>query len=261
MKQCSDEEGHCVVYIHIPKTGGMTFYQILMRQFRDKTVQINNNKDIKIQFKNNPLAKCFMGHMSFKVSNYVKNPCQYISIVRHPVDRIVSLYSHIKLGDHPYSSIIKGMSLQEFVMGRITNETVNDMIRYICGRWNISDSYADDAPIDRNDFDMAKENIEKNFKMVGISERYDEFLVILKMMFGWGNMCYKKLNVTENKFSASEKDISVIQKVNNLDLELYEFIKYRFEKLLEKQNDQFWKDVKSFKNMNSFYQKMCKNHG
>ena len=65
----------------------------------------------------------------------------------------------------------------------------------------------------------AIENIEQHFSFVGLHERYDESLIILKQLFGWGVPYYKKKNVNASKKPTSTIDTATLQVINELNHE------------------------------------------
>ena len=75
-----------------------------------------------------------------------------------------------------------------------------------------------------------KNNIVNLFSVVGITEEYDKFLQQLKKTFGWNMKYYEKRLVTKNRPTINEISsdvLTIIKEANQMDIELYEFVKSR----------------------------------
>lgn len=103
---------------------------------------------------------------------------------------------------------------------------------------------------------LAKENIDKHFAVVGLTERFDETLILCQLAFNWKMPFYTKRNVTQKKADSSNMDaetLEVIRQYNALDIELYEYAQKRFEQQIQSYGDRFWQQLKSFQFYNQFY--------
>ena len=83
--------------------------------------------------------------------------------------------------------------------------------------------------------EIAKKNIEQHFSVVGLMERFDESLMLLKQHLGWKIPFYQPQNVNKKRpqEEADREVIKVIERTNELDLLLYEYVKERFEQQVE----------------------------
>jgi hypothetical protein len=85
------------------------------------------------------------------------------------------------------------------------------------------------------DLQTAKENMEKYFSVVGITEMYDESLFLMGQEYGWSNFDtnYKMKHVNSNRpvnEGLPEEVYEIIQKNNQLDKALYAFAKAELHK-------------------------------
>src|SRR5258707_15443325 len=89
-----------LIFLHIPKTAGMTLYEIISHQFPRESIYWvaghRNREDIQ-QFMEMPedqrqQYRCMMGHTIFGIHDYFIQPVEYLTILREPVDRIISHY-------------------------------------------------------------------------------------------------------------------------------------------------------------------------
>jgi hypothetical protein len=93
-----------LIFLHIPKTAGMTMYEIVSRQFPKEAIYWvaghRNGEDVQ-QFMDMPEEQrrrysCMLGHTSYGIHEYFLHPVDYLTILRRPVDRIISHYYYVK---------------------------------------------------------------------------------------------------------------------------------------------------------------------
>ena len=85
--------------------------------------------------------------------------------------------------------------------------------------------------VSESDLKEAKQKIDNRFAAVGITERFDESLLLMKRLFGWRQVYYQKRNVTKKRPRKEKIDQSTLQTIkshNHYDIRLYN---YAFEKL------------------------------
>lgn len=98
--------------------------------------------------------------------------------------------------------------------------------------------------------------MQNHFEVVGLTERFDESILLLQRAFGWRRPFYEKKNVgavrrQKDELPAATRDL--IARHNALDLELYEFARDRFEKSIAQLGANFPSDLRRFRRMNSYY--------
>ena len=81
---------------------------------------------------------------------------------------------------------------------------------------------------------MARQNLVKSFSVVGISERFEESLVLMARTFDWEIPFYKNCKVSKARPQIDPSTVDMIRDHNRLDVELYEFSKGLFEESLQK---------------------------
>jgi hypothetical protein len=82
--------------------------------------------------------------------------------------------------------------------------------------------------------DIAKENLTKSFSVVGISERFEESLMLMAKTFDWEIPSYENHKVAKTRPQIDPGVAEMIRDHNRLDLELYQFGKDLFEKGLQR---------------------------
>ena len=100
--------------------------------------------------------------------------------------------------------------------------------------------------------ERAKANLRKHFPIVGLTERFDETLVLLKRAFGWKHIYNFPRQVNRdrpNKESISPDTLNLIAKYNELDIQLYKYAEGMLDKLISDQGPDFEKELNTFRNL------------
>ncbi|WP_303982318.1 sulfotransferase family 2 domain-containing protein [Niallia circulans] len=238
-----EKQKRIIINIHIPKTAGSTLNSILNNQFKSEEKmdyysgdykkfieKVNKNKDLK----------CINGHFLFGLHNEISEPYSYVTMLRQPIDRVISTYYYIKrTPEHPIYNRVKKMSIGEFINTKDThaNYLVSNMqTTYISGKY---------PP----DLEEAKNNLLQHFDLVGITEMFDKSIFLMKKTFKWIDVNYKSMNVTNNRPSINQhsKDIiDLIKAKNQMDLELYEFGEFIFNQKIKNLDIKTQKELKGF---------------
>jgi len=258
-------EEKLLIFLHIPKAAGTTLYGIIEHQFPHNAIftigGVNIQKSIN-EFKNLPKKerqkiRCLRGHMPFGLHNYWTQSAIYITLLRHPVARIISHYYYVLRtpGHYLHNKVTsKKMSLSDYVDSGVSPELTNGQTRLISGVEKV-DSVNGNEPVSADILEVAKRNLN-HFAAVGLSERFDESLILFKRLLGWKNIFYVEQNVTRSRPSIQEisrQTIRIIENHNKLDLELYEFAKQKFEQLICEQGASFKSELRTFQRLNKVY--------
>ena len=177
------------------------------------------------------------GHMPFGLHEYLPEPTIYITMLRDPAARVVSGYYFARLRPHHYlyePIVGKNLDIEGYVSTGITKETDNGQIRFLTG-------HIDDIEIGgctRQLLEQAKASLIKHFAVVGLAERFDESLLLIKKKLGWNGLpLYEKRNVAEQRPPELPKHVlNIIRKHNELDYELYEWAAERLQRELERED-------------------------
>jgi hypothetical protein len=182
--------------------------------------------------------KAISGHHDFGIHEYFNRPFSYFSMVRHPVDRVVSLYYF--LASTPqylnYESV-KNMTLEEFVINNA--QAKNHQTSFFSGKNELN-------------LELAKKNLDTYFPIVGITEMFEESVFLLKRRYGWKNIVYKKSNVTKKRPNLKDVPLSTIKLIeenNRLDIELYNYVKTKLQKQLNTLTPAERNELQKYKNL------------
>lgn len=203
--------------MHIPKTAGATLSTVLRRQFppseRFDHIAYRDERmtQDKLVAEARVGVKCVLGHYLYGIHENFPSPHAYFTMLREPVERILSMYSYHKTQSHQMWA--RDATLAEFLVRH--GPATNRQTAYLCGLRC--------SP----DLEKAKENL-RSFAAVGITERFDDSLRLFQRTFCWADVSYERTNETIDRLrreDVSPKDIKSIEKRNELDAELYALAK------------------------------------
>jgi hypothetical protein len=238
-----------IIFMHIPKAAGQTVYGIIGRQYRREEILILKGNVGEIESPpSDAAAKIILGHVPFGFHRYLDGPSTYVTFLREPISRVHSLYRYIATSPrHHLHDRVSGVTLLEFVSGGIdAKEVENGQVRQVSG---LNEGVPDAATLAR-----AKQNLVESCRVVGLTERFDESLMLLKRTLGWRTPFYVPMNVTEGGPPSDARDaeaLRTIEQRNALDIELYRFACDLFEERVRKEGPWFRLDVSVFRVFNA----------
>ncbi|WP_448090730.1 sulfotransferase family 2 domain-containing protein [Pseudomonas azerbaijanoccidentalis] len=242
-------------YLHIPKTAGTSLTSFLDAQFdRSKICSAQLLPEL-FKLDSNSISKYdfFRGHLWFGLDSYVGKDLNYITMLRDPVQRTISWYSHVKRDVNAYrhDSVVKeNWSLFDFVTDKETQwDMVNAQTLFLAADLDYEKLYRDPVGYgravikgyaarnkDRELLELAKSRLEK-FMFFGITERMNHSLQLLSHVLDfYPQFSSQKLNVSENRpvdNEISSETILAIKEITSLDQELYDWAVKTFESRYE----------------------------
>jgi hypothetical protein len=232
-----------VIFLHIPKTAGTTLHNIIGRQYRASemhTMLLEVPESIKqflaLSEAERGQFKMIRGHMGYGLHKFIPRPCQYFTILRNPVARAISIYYYIKrTPSHFLYNIFKeeNLTLKDYVESGYSNMVDDGQTRMLAG----GDGNILEGVCTPEMFEQAKENLHRSFVLVGLTERFDESLLLLGHQFGWRKPFYRRKNVSPHRLekeALEPKILEAILAMNQYDLALYEYAQSLFEEQIEK---------------------------
>ncbi len=224
-----------LIFLHVPKTAGVSISRTIIRQFSEDEVYhvrspaherapvFSKDHGTIDDFRRFPEARrrryrLILGHMHFGFHAHVPGPCAYVTVLRDPVERLLSHFGQyrrmIENNELPGG---EGFSSFEKFCKTKRNATDNHQTRFLCGV--DFDSHARPENLER-----AKEHLRKHFRVVGTMERFDETVRVLHQAYGWPDLAHFRDNVGRGRLRREAVDsefLAYLEDLNSLDRELH----------------------------------------
>jgi Sulfotransferase family len=228
-----------LIFLHIPKTAGTTLNRIIEWQYDPRLIYTVDPYQIRAtasRLKTLPEARrrrlrVVRGHLLYGIHDCLPQGGTYITMLRDPVKRVLSSYQFIlRRPLHPLHRKLKGkeVGVEEFL--ELTANRQNLQTKMLAGMPYV-------GPCDEQTLAAAKEHVKSDFRVVGISERFEESLLLIAASFGWQIPYYENRKVSKNRPAVDPATIDLIRRYNPYDLDLYEFGQRRLAEDLAKNVD------------------------
>lgn len=292
-----------ILFLHIPKSAGTTLTTCLTENYYNKEDAVvdaspnerlrkfyeggifyypegfykspaENVPDYSIPFLSQPGLQVVTGHFSYGVHKHIQSESGYITMLRDPVERVISLYYHLLATN----MISEQISLDKFLDGVPIDGWLEDLADWypvkplydeneirrcsMCIVDNdqtrrISGMEPPFGECDEAMFEQACRNITERFIMVGLTERFDESLVMLGCKLGWKKEVryVPKLKNRAKPHLTKVPDhlIAKAELRNHWDRKLYEFACTLFDKGIEELGPRFSEKINQFSAANKNY--------
>ena len=243
-----------LIFLHIPKTAGTTLNRIIEWQYNPLSIFTIDPYGIRAtakRFKTLSEArrrrlKVVRGHLFYGIHEFLLQGASYITMLREPVARLVSTYRFIlRRPLHPLHRRFKVERLGVEDLIRLTPNRQNLQCRFIAGVGRIEDvdmltKPAEATPrgiCDERLLEIAKENLMRSFRVVGLTERFEESLLLMTTALGWKISFYENRKVSKIRSPVEPRLVELIREHNRLDIELYNFATKLFEENLRKNEE------------------------
>jgi hypothetical protein len=232
-----------LLFMHIAKTGGTSMRKALADAYRpEERAFIYEPADLRgavradafceLPSQQRNAYRLLMGHFPYGLHECLDRPFRYATVVRDPVDRVVSLYYHyrhlrgLRIGGRARQEQTKllaaNMSLQDWVFGQQRLATDNGMVRNLAGRRRVPFGRCPDDLLDE-----ALEHVERHFGLVLTVGQLDASPPLLRDLTGRDVRPVGRDNVNAKRSRLGDLDPEVLRRIrelNRLDVELYDRI-------------------------------------
>ena len=212
-----------LLFMHLGKTAGSTFKRALIPHFsssefflamrgRQDALGLHYFEDIQAAFAEDfsdgdAALKFVVGHLPFGTHTIFRRPARYISLVRDPVDRLVSQYYYLRSRDlrgWPAAPKFLRMTLLDYVSSHMSPDGYDGQTRALAGmvcREHVDCTDIDFPPATDVLWAQALENIERHFLFVAPHDEVDSAICIVARLFGLSieSVCAPFDNVTPNR--------------------------------------------------------------
>lgn len=232
-----------LLFLHLPKTAGSAVTDVVRGRFDPSEIRSVSGPDylaaerkiFAASAEDKATVRLVDGHFSFGLHRAFEQPARYYTIVRDPVDRLVSLYYYTRsTPSHPRCEQARSMSLADYALSGIHPEIENCQTRMLSGRQE-SNFIAGTEPCSEEDLQRAKQHLCERFVSVGLFEALDLSLYLLSRTMAWPTLRADRRNVTKARRSVEDlapDELAAARRVNAFDLQLYDFARARFREQL-----------------------------
>ena len=225
-----------LVFFHIPKTGGLTFLQIMSAHYPEDAILDARDERVlsrlkKMDSQHIGAYKVLSGHIPFSVLGLCPKDSMIITFLRDPLDNCLSLYNYEVARDQKYVKIEDSY---------LCNQNANDFqTRHILGR--------ELADVDE-DIEEAIFRLENHVSFTGITELFDQSILLLSKKLNWRTIIYKRVNV--GNYDKNSYHPSVLEKIEEFSLRdraIYSYMKKKLSNVILNQDHIFTKALLEYK--------------
>jgi Sulfotransferase family len=238
-----------VFFVHVMKTGGTTLFRNLRGNF--ELDELYPYRHLDIQFdgprvdvqhhlsvpyllglapERHSRIRVYTGHFPFVATELLGGPFTTVTLLRDPIERTISLLRQFRRKApwlDPSHPVMASHTLEEVYEQPIVFEPLIHNHQTKIFSMDASDepqSYMDVIAVDAARLDVAKRNLA-SIDVLGLTERYDDFLRDIEARFGWVIEPDARANATPASEiePVSEALRRRIAEDNPFDVELYEY--------------------------------------
>ncbi|XP_071829605.1 heparan sulfate 2-O-sulfotransferase 1-like [Apostichopus japonicus] len=251
-----------VIFNVLPKSGSRTLYSLALNVGKRHGVDVQNTMALTNETKSEKIGRLLedhsaatfvYSHLHYVDFNSTERNVVYISIVRDPIERLVSLYYYKRYGDSTEPGLFREKmdrlnlsrdTFDECVKRNgdcINSNLLEKTISHFCG----IDSEKSSAT-GKYCATEAKRNVRNKYLVVGVMEDYDGFIKVLERLLPdvfqgatdfyntFKTQHYFQIMKTKNKTGPSERVARELRKRMAKEYEFYEYVKREFELLKNK---------------------------
>jgi hypothetical protein len=213
-----------LLFQHIPKTGGTALSSRLHEYYGDPNYRWYHGPDGALQTLTEPdlSYKAIGGHFNMFLSKglNIERELVLITLLREPVDRVLSQYYYLKVAsEHPLCSIVNKYTIEEILTNNI-EECRPHFVNLLTYKLTME-------PETINGLNSAKENLS-SYTFFGFQNDIMGVEKFLGNLFGLSWFTIPLLNPNKGRVQlpdVSKKTIELIREYNQDDVELYNYAK------------------------------------
>lgn len=185
----------------------------------------------------------------------------YVGIIREPASHFVSAASYYGF----YKNLLSVIG-EDGITSPVSKYLQNPA-QFRVNKFFVNNRMSFDFGIPSNEFLNAQyvsdyiNEIDEDYGLVMIMERFSESLVLLKRLLCWStkDILYVPLNAQKNgpAFELTDSDHQLLREYNSADFRLYDHFKVKFDATIESLGEDFISEVKSFKRVQESVSRFC----
>jgi hypothetical protein len=231
-----------VIFLHLPKTAGTTLNRLIEWEY--PLSQMYSVDPVLFEWSAVHLrrlpkrrllkTRIFKGHMLFGLHEVLPQASTYITVLRDPVERVLSAFYYMR--SYKLHPLYWKFRRENWTIERFVERSTRDNVqcKVIAGA-----NYH--APCTEDVLKSALDNLTRFFSVVGLSERFEESLALMKLRFGWKLKSYSSFNVTRSRPKRDDLPRATLELIagkNSFDVALYKRATELFEKAVKKQPEE-----------------------
>jgi len=261
-----------LIYFHIPKNAGTTLGRMIKLKlgFWPPARLLHHTVTLgyyhvpeagprmdaigRLSQRDQQRVRFFEAHVGFGVHKFLPQPNTYITMLRDPIDRALSVYYTLR----QHRLLPEDTTLETFLRHGDPQRVWwidNAQVRYLAGEdGNIVNTPQGTCRPEL--LEVAKQRLDEHFLFVGITERFDASVILLRRILGWRSCYYATSNVTRQRKSVDEMPpptLDLLREYNTLDLDLYDHACARFEERVGAEGPSFETELDRFAVRNRRY--------
>ena len=233
-----------LLFVHVPKASGSTIRAIISRNYLTGRTAFDEWQQVDFRdLAHSPDVNIIVGHFRFGMHYGVKRPVSYCSMIRNPIDRYVSdyYYAYSSPEHRLRDAITSGeVTLESFLL---SNDPVA-LVRQLTGL---------DGDLSREK-GLAETIAARSYSMIGVSERFDESVLLMAHLYGWAPPIYILKNKTRlssdvaDQRRQSRADLAPeVKRHFQRDLDFYDFCVARLDEAIALAGPGFAQALETFR--------------
>lgn len=227
------------IFSHVPKTAGTSLESYLVQAFELKDFLHINAPDLnslpQATYMKGKFPKLISGHHPIHGLLYQLMPNEnivHLSMMRDPIARVVSYYNYVATREyHNLHEKIGSLSFDEFLEQTDIVEINNGQAKRFAGVLH-NNKVKDDNEL----YFKAKYVVDKCYSLVGVTEFFKQFHKYIAKQCGVTFNELPPINRSRTKVqltNLTQDQLRKIKELNEVDIQLYQYVKTEFLKRLE----------------------------
>jgi hypothetical protein len=192
-----------------------------------------------------PVRLIWCAHVEYGLHEHLPEPVSYFTLLREPVERALSHYYFAR----EQRRAPEDPRLPEHLAAHVE---ANLQTRLLAGPQDQDEPLSPEELLAR-----AQANL-RACAVVGLTERFDETMLLLKRTHGWRMPFYERQNVSHSRPPREAIPAPVLRQIetnNQLDVALYELAQELFAAQVWQYGPAFDRDLRMFRALNSLWQR------
>ena len=249
------EEGDLpILFHHIPKTAGATFREILGNIYREEermAIYDEGFADVwayqNLSEEQRNTIRLYYGHQLNPVFGGLPPGYRHITFVREPLAHVVSQYRYVRRNpDYAFYSEVRQRSFLDYLILDSGYEMQARLLAFNKNLWDEPRSLRRRQMI----FGRMSANVHR-FSVIGVTERFDESLVLMKRLLGWKELpVYRPTNVApagEDEVYLSPKALVPTQRHLTISRILYRWANERLDSQIASEGPSFQQELDDYR--------------